>query len=494
VTNRIGDRPRFPLPNQRFDKGDAEAISEYYESIISRFVGSMYGQAWGCVSNPQFYVESETVGGVSYYFVKMQKCVLLESVPDSGTLNTTTQDYGPWNARLVHYDPARTGQSLQLLNLFGLNGQRRWILFRRAETATGTSNKAYWDTTSNSEAIGAQPLVTSELVEFTTTLTYTESLRSAGWVRMAYIDSWTSPSAPVIIPVHWIDSQYYNDSTPPTQGAAIGVVLNSPNDPTEDGAKGFAPATEMPELAKVLHWVTGVLGQHYSTASTIPVAAATEATYNVKSGAFVSNLSAPGGWLSRPARGLTELHTGLTDMELAVQVLTAQLSSYTLRASKTPRLLASMYVTPVVGSVAPWSTATFDVSIDTSHTPGTTSSLAPSFGAPGSSADITYEFTPVYPGFELDAAGMKKVKLDLQVADPTVYVITSVDVSAHASAATQLETTGIVAHQFYAGGFTPPNSQLSIELQVQPSDNVSTLNPPIGLKRPFTVYIYGRNV
>ena len=498
MTNRIGDRPRFPLPNQRFDKGDAEAISEYYESIISRFVGSMYGQAWGCVSNPQFYVESETVGGVSFYFVKMQKCVLLESVPDSGTLNTTTQDYGPWNARLVHYDPARTGQSLQLLNLFGLNGQRRWILFRRAETATGTSNKAYWDTTSNSEAIGAQPLVTSELVEFTTTLTYTESLRSAGWVRMAYIDSWTSPSAPVIIPVHWIDSQYYNDSTPPVTGTALGSTLAFPTVPAYFGVKGFSPTSEMPELAKVLHWIINKLAQHYSTDNITQVTEANAATFGVKPGSFVLNYARTGGWLSTPQKGLVELDADIADQALLIQSATAFGISTRASYLKTPRLLASLYVTPV-GS--PWApdppettpTTTFDVRIDSIHTPGTTTTFAPSLGAAGSGADITYTFTAVYTTYELQQWGMRKVKLDLQVDDPTEYVLTSVDVVAHASASDQLESTAIVAHQFYGAGFTPPSSTLSVEFQVQPTQSISGTEVR-GLKRPFTVYIYGRNV
>ncbi len=489
MTNRIGDRPRFPLPNQRFDKGDAEAISQYYESIISRFVGSMYGQAWGCVSNPQFYVESETVLGVSYNFLKMQQCVLLESTPDSGTLNTTTQDYGPWNARLVHYQPGRDGQSLQRLNLFLLNNTRPWILFRRAETATGLGNKVYWDTSSNSEAIGAQPLVTSEFVEFTTALTYTESLRSQGWVRMAYIDSWASPSAPVVIPVHWIDSQYYNDSTPPTAGTAVGVVLNSPNDPAEDRAKGFSPLTEMPELAKVLHWVTGVLGQHYSTSSTIPVAASTEATYNVKTGAFISNLATSGGWLSRPARGLTELHTSLTDVELAVQVLTAQLSSYTVQASKTPRLLASMYVTPP-GFAIPWEEYTFSVVIDPVHTPGSIPSLAPSLGLPASSANISYVFTPLPQSYDPYIRQTRRARLDLAVKSGS-YGLTAVTIIPHAVVADQThyedEVVVPVVQQLYTPSPTIfPTAQLTIEFEVSPFQSRPN--------RPFTVYIYGRNV
>jgi hypothetical protein len=305
---------------------------------------------------------------------------------------------------------------------------------------------------------------------------------------MAYIDSWTSPSAPVIIPVHWIDSQYYND-TPPTAGTAVGVVLNSPNDPAEDRAKGFAPLTEMPELAKVLHWVTGVLGQHYSTSSTIPVAASTEATYNVKTGAFISNLATSGGWLSRPARGLTELHTSLTDVELAVQVLTAQLSSYTVQASKTPRLLASMYVTPS-GFAVPWEEYTFSVVTDPVHTPGSTQSLAPSLGLPSSSANISYVFTPLPQSYDPFIRETRRARLDLAVQSGS-YGLTAVTIIPHAVVADQThfedEVVVPVVQQLYTPNPTIfPTAQLTIEFEVSPFQS----RP----KRPFTVYIYGRNV
>ncbi len=507
MTNRIGDRPRFPLPNQRFDKGDAENISKFYEDTISRFVGSLYGQAWGCVSNPQFYVESELILGVSRPFLKLRKCILLQSTPDSGVLNATNEDYGPWNARLVHYDPTREGQSIPILDLTTMNSQRRWILFRRAETPTDTSNKVYWDTSSSSEVVGATELVMSELVQFTTTTTYTESLRSQGWVRMAYIDSWSTPSTPVVIPIHWIDSQYYNDSTPPTQSVALGSALAYPGFTATYGKKGFSPETEMPELAKLMHWVTGKLGQHYSTTAVRQVTSADQATYNAKPGAFVVDYGdTAGGWLSTPPRGLLELNNDLAVAESDIVDLNAvdvslvqSISAFMQKYMKTQRLLHTLYVTPVSG---PGGSVAYDVVVGSSVSEP--DSFSPTFGVyPGPGIGVTPTPGLQYRVRTGNTEGAQfKMFLDLVCpqSEPNRYVITAVNIVPQDPPLIPLSTdrdNSTTIRQRYVAQ-VPPATQLEIEFSIQdPLFQVGgsvPANEVRDLVFPFTVYIYGRNL
>jgi hypothetical protein len=507
VTNRIGDRPRFPLPNQRFDKGDAEAISEYYEAIISRFVGSLYGQSWGCVSNPQFYVETIVIPPASTptYFLRMRSSILLESVPADGTLNATQEDEGPWDARLVVYDPARSWQPIQqiTLNSWFTTLGRPWLMFKRLDTPTDSGNKAYWDTTTNSEATGAALLAQREYVTFQLKLTYTETDRSAGWVRMAYIDAWPSVTEPTIVPIHWMDSQYYQ-STPPSPGVAVASALAYPTRDGAIGAQGFNPYYEMPALTKMLHWATAKLGQHYSAASTLIVDDLNAATYNLKPGAVLTNADAfsdPVGWLSTPDRGLLELHNDLgrveaetiPSMQSEIDTLTSTLNLVVSRVTRTPRLLASLYVTPVPPlSGNDWADYTFSVVFDAMHTSAQTgASYAPLLGIPGASPtpNITYVFTATETG---DVSQERKIQLVLN-SPLTTHMLTSVVISANDVSTSPLTgNPGLSVNQRYMNNLTPPRSSLYIEFVVDKieMDPGQTTDDVI---RPFTVQIYGRN-
>jgi hypothetical protein len=504
MTNRIGDRPLFPLSNQRFDKGDAENIARYYEEIISRFTGSIYGQAWGCLSSPQFQV---TIGESGPY-VTLGKCVLLYSIPDNDTLNSTSADVGPWKAATVLFDPEREGQPLQRLytNALFSASRRPWILFRRRETQTALGNKAYWDTTTNTEEIGAAPLQQSEYVEFKFATTYTTTDRDGGWFRIAYVDAWGSPanaSTPVIIPIHWMDSQYYNDSTPPAQSVAVGSALAYPGFTAAYGLKGFSPVSEMPELAKMMHWVAGKLGQHYSTTAVQQVTEANQATYNVKPGAFVVDYGdTAGGWLSTPPRGLLELDSDLTSLE---EELVAQVA----RLDRSSRLLHALYITPT--GTGDWNNTNyaFTVVYDSSAVYPTTA--APTIGRMGTlgglNAQLRYLFSaletsPLPPGITVQ----RKILLELECNTTTAYgdfVVNAVQVVPHISPNTQLPgTPGRAANQRYVptaewlnpsdfaytqvAASLPPARALNVEFEVASFEAAEIL--------PFTVYIYGRNV
>jgi hypothetical protein len=502
MTTRIGDRPLFSLSNQRFDKGDAYNIARYYEEIITRFVGSIYGQAWGCLSNPQFDIVTVNLGGGNTERrLVMSKCVLLHSVPPDGApLNPTGQDYGPWDATITLYDPARDGQPAQALSLPAYSSTRRrpWILFRRQETPTGLGNKAYWNTATNTEDIGATLLRQSEYVEFKFSLTYSEVERAAGWYRMAYIDGWSgSPASPgpddtpTVVPIHWMDSQYYNDATPPVAGVAVGTALAFPGRTSGYNVKGFNPTTQMPELAKLLHYVVGKLNQHYSTASVQEVNGGTEATYGLKSGAFVVDYTnTTTGWLSTPARGLLELHNNLTTAENSLANLFVSVDLFRSNYMRTTRLLHTLYVTPVGDEADPWVTFSFNVvvcsntNISNSFSPNirVLTTPGPALGAD----DLTYQFTPQ------DVTG-RKTFLDLSIG--INFVIDSVVITANDNPNISLVSREFISvTQNYMTGYggvttLPPARFIRVQFVIDSGTGAGSDEI-----RPFTVQIYGRNI
>jgi hypothetical protein len=300
-----------------------------------------------------------------------------------------------------------------------------------------------------------------------------------------------------------MDSQYYNDSTPPIQAVAVGSALSYPGAVGDVNEMGFDPATGMPELAKLLHWITGKIGQHFSTDSVLQVTSATEATYGAKSGAFVrSPDAAVGGWLSTPARGLLELNAGLISLE---EELVAQVA----RLDRSSRLLHVLYVTPT--GTGTWNSTNYNFTIvyDTSAVYPTTA--APTIGRMGTlgglNAQLRYLFSaletsPLPPGITVQ----RKILLELECNTTTAYgdfVVNAVQVVPHISPNTQLPgTPGRAANQRYVpttewlnpSGFSytqvpaslPPARALNVEFEVAAFEAAEIL--------PFTVYIYGRNV
>ena len=501
MTNRIGDRPRFPLSNQRFDKGDAENIARYYEEIISRFTGSIYGQAWGFMSNPGFEVITGSVAGP---YIRPQRCVLMYSMPADGTDNFQYDDKGPWEGTIVQFDPARAGQPVQALytNVYLPSGRpplRPWILFRRLETATNTGNKAYWNTATNTEDIGAAPLQDSEYVEFKLSTTYSTSDRSAGWHRCAYIDSWGSPASadtPVIVPIHWMDSLFYNQTSPPVQATRVGMALSHPAAPAAAYSTGFDPTREMPELGKLLHWMAGKLGQHYSTTNVQQLSGTAATSLNLKNGAFITVNDGDGGWLSTPDRGLVELHTDLAaaeqdivDLQAVDLSLIQSVGVLMSRIMKTYRVLCSLYVTPVYDGGS-WADTTFTAVPASSVS--STDSFSPdvrkiSVGPPLLANDLVYDFVPV------TASTTAGVQLTLSIGSN--FEIGSVSVVPHGEVNTALGSSlSVTVTQNYrtdTGITLPPGRFIRTQFAVRSASD-GTLGAD--LSRPFTVHIYGRNV
>jgi hypothetical protein len=528
MTNRIGDRPQFPLQNQRFDKGDANAISTYYEDLIARFTGSVYGQAWGCMSNPGFGIRTVPVlGAPSRNYITISPCVLMYSMPVDGTDNFQYDDKGPWKATILAYDPAKAGQPVQELStnewFASTPIKRPWILFRRQEADTNTGNKAYWNTASNTEEIAAAPLQRSEWVEFRLSLLYSDNDRLSGWHRMAYIDSWGgtlgSASTPVIVPVHWMDSLYYNQTSPPTQGTRVGMALTHPDSSADAYATGFSPTREMPALGKLVHWLAGKLGQHYSTANVAQLEGTAATNVNLKNGAFITVNAGEGGWLSTPPRGLLELDTDLTQVEDVqlpqVDSRLAAIDVFMQRYRLTPRLLQVMYVTPTVSGS--WSSATFAVSaVNTDSVESFSPDLRDTAGGgPGGSLlanDLVYQLAPI---------GTETLQVQLTLSAGAAFEIDSVQVFAHHTVNAELGTyQSLVLTQNYRtvvfppvtppGGTPvtpppitlPPGRFIRVQFVVRnaydspsiPAPSFGGDDPLVDVVRPFTIHIYGRSI
>lgn len=505
MTNRIGDRPRFPLSNQRFDKGDAENISRYYEEIISRFTGSIYGQAWGCVSNPQVNIVTVALGGGNYERqIQFGKCALLYSVPAGGAVpNATSEDKGPWEATIVTYDSTRSGQPLQSLSMTAafIQGQRPWILFKRSEVPTNLGNKARWDTSTNTEVVGAANLQESEIVTFRLSASYSTSDREDDWYRMAYIDSFSGSGAtltPVVVPIHWMDSQYYLDDVPPTQYTVVASALAFPGFPGAVGTFGFNPNSEMPALTKLMHWMAGKLGQHYSTTSTIQVTATNQASYKLKPGAFVANYGdVNGSWLSTPERGLLELHNDLTTAEQdiidlnSVDVSLAQsISQFMTRYTKTPRLLTTLYCTPVQGSSSDWVDYTFDVRYDF-YTEDPVSFAPTIADYDSATGQLRYKLVPEDSGYKV------MFHLRNNAAEATKYTITAVHIVPYDDPSEELTgRPSLIVHQRYVNVPPPLGSAVETRVEFVVSLSPSTIGELTGsdeVIRPFAINIYGRN-
>jgi hypothetical protein len=349
---RIGDRQRYPLPNQRFSKQTAQQLTELYEQSLSRFVGSITGRAWGCVSAPQLEA-SYVTGPPTEVRINVGKCLFLQSISEDG-VGTTDTDYGPWVTKLVLHDPARGVQTTSSIDVTafaptalggggGTLGQRCWLLFRRQEAPSDFDNEVYWDTTSDSEAAGADNLLIREFVEFAAvaTIPNTNSAygESNGWFRFAYIPFWSDTAGPTICPIHWVHSTYFSWGSPPINTGLQSALAPGGTDSWDQGGNaGFTPALGMPSVGKLLHWLMMKVGQHVDPVNVqevgrsplVPLSGA--ATGAVLQAGYNAN-----GWLSVPTRGLTQLSTLIDTANADITQAEADIAALDARTRNTYR-------------------------------------------------------------------------------------------------------------------------------------------------------------
>lgn len=349
---RIGDRQRYPLPNQRFGKATAAQLAELYETLISRFVGSIVGQAWGCITAPNLSAQY-IAGPPTEVRINVGECLFVQSITASG-VNTRDVDRGPYITKIILHDPLRSTQTSSSIDVTayaptalggggGTNGQPCWLVFRRQEAPGNFDNEVFWDTTSDAENIGADNLLTMEWVEFAAVATIPSAASAYGeengWFRFAYIPFWDLVNGPTLMPIHWIHSTFFRGPTPPTIAGGQSALAAGTSESWDGGGNsGFSPLLGMPSVGKLLHWLTMKVGQHVDPQNVRELGRdLPEPVAGLTTGAVVQSGLNPNGWLTVPNRGLVQLDTDLTAAEAALVQATNDIITVDVRTRNTFR-------------------------------------------------------------------------------------------------------------------------------------------------------------
>ena len=173
-----GDRPNFPLTNQRLDKVDIEAISDLIAENTMRTIGSILGPCGGLLSD--VVTTYDSLAGT----LTIGACRLGYSHYASGS--TTAYDGG-----VVRWDPASAyvaGGDVVDVSAFGTTaGSAGYIFFRRSELAADEDNRAYYDALAQEKKVGVANTRIREIAEFGTELTYDGLSRDDGWFPFLYL-------------------------------------------------------------------------------------------------------------------------------------------------------------------------------------------------------------------------------------------------------------------------------------------------------------------
>jgi hypothetical protein len=174
-----GDRPNFPLANQRLDKVDIEAISDLVGENIMRTVGGLLGPCAGLLSDVTVTYDS----GLQTITVGACRLGYANAAPDS----SVAIDGG-----VVRWDPAidPTGGTVSVA-LFGTTaGDDGYVFFKREEIASDEENRAYYDALAQEKKVGVANTRIRETISLGTALTYDGLSRDDGWFPFLYL-KWT---------------------------------------------------------------------------------------------------------------------------------------------------------------------------------------------------------------------------------------------------------------------------------------------------------------
>jgi hypothetical protein len=177
-----GDRPIFPLTNQRLDKADLEAISDLVGENIMRTVGALLGPCGGLLSDVVATYDN-TVGTVTIGACRLGYAAL-------ATDSNVVIDGG-----VVRWDPTYVagGDAVDISSFGTAEGDDGYIFFRRSELEYDEDNRAYYDALAQEKKVGVANTRSREIAEFGTALTYDGLLRSEGWFPFLYV-KFTNPS------------------------------------------------------------------------------------------------------------------------------------------------------------------------------------------------------------------------------------------------------------------------------------------------------------
>lgn len=189
-----GDRPNFPLTNQRLDKVDIEAISDLIGENIMRTVGALLGPCAGLLSDVVTAYDAVT------QTVTVGACRLGYAAFAPGS--NVAIDGG-----VVRWDPTYVagGDSVDISSLGTVEGSEGYIFFRRAEVAADEDNRAYYDALAQEKKVGVANTRIREIAEFGVAPTYAGLSRNDGWFPFLYVTFPNPSGIPAIYKISVFD-------------------------------------------------------------------------------------------------------------------------------------------------------------------------------------------------------------------------------------------------------------------------------------------------
>ncbi len=285
---RTGDRPQFPLTNERLDKPDLAAIADYLNETLVRMLGALLGPSSGALSPVTF--DFSTPGQVEI----TNRCFFAYAWPE------VPGDFGTLQGGVVIHDPARESQLASLIDLTeAVVDQDAWIWFQRIEVTTHTATRRNW--VAGAEATAPALTLMEEAVTFhaTTTTAHATINEANGFFKFAAVDAddWAA-NAPTIIRV----INFPNGGDYATAAYLDNGTVTEFQDLTLTGATG---------IAKQLRWLFAKVSQIMDS----------DNTFNTDT---VPATVAARGWADDPAAGLYQLSAADAAMQADITALQAE--------------------------------------------------------------------------------------------------------------------------------------------------------------------------
>lgn len=194
-----GDRPVFPLINQRLDKKDLNLISTSIQDTITRTLGQIFAGSGGLLSTlvPTLTYPTGTTVNVAFAPFRAAWSAPNETYPQI------------FDGGVMVYDPARPLQATNSWALETFKDTAVVFWAKRYASQGVVDNRAYY---SSGRKYAATNTLESEWVEIVPRAAAASAPDATfGWVRIAYIraDGW-SGYTPTIRPIYFPDSLHFD--------------------------------------------------------------------------------------------------------------------------------------------------------------------------------------------------------------------------------------------------------------------------------------------
>ena len=281
-----GDRPNFPLPSQRLDKVDVEAISDLKEELVIRAWASIMGPGSGLLSNV-----SLTWDGT---YLTIGKCRLGYAGYVEG--EDGGDDIGLVDGCVVRHNPD-LGVGSNVLPLNEGTMPTGYVFFKVIYVEAEEENRAYWDGLDKQKKVGVALTRKLEACVFNFSATVDGLLPSDGWYPFLYLKGWVA-TVPALLKIHYFEAGQFGGQEYGLlfqRGATSpGVIAHSDRDEAFSGfpARGLAQhvRASLAAMSRMMDnaWVFGPNG-NLLTAGTV-------------------------GWRGTPTRGITQINDYIDDV------------------------------------------------------------------------------------------------------------------------------------------------------------------------------------